>query len=60
VKANNFVAATNGTSWTTVNTGFANTHVSHNCLVVNDSNLFAGTSCGGVWRLPAFVGDDNK
>lgn len=39
-----FLSTNNGTSWTAVSTGMTKIYV--NTLVVNDSNLFAGTSGG--------------
>ena len=44
-----FLSTDNGTSWTDVNTGLTESVLS---LVVFGTNIFAGTSDGGVWRRP--------
>ncbi|RPH81599.1 MAG: T9SS C-terminal target domain-containing protein [Nitrospiraceae bacterium] len=45
-----YVSTDNGRSWTAVNTGL--THYMVGALAVSGTNLFAGTSDGGVWRRP--------
>jgi hypothetical protein len=45
-----FLSTNNGTSWSAVNAGLMNTNVK--ALAVSDTNLFAGTYYGGIWRRP--------
>jgi hypothetical protein len=45
-----FLSTNNGTSWTAVNTGLANTLVY--ALAVSGTNLFAGIDSSGVWKRP--------
>ena len=42
-----FISSNNGTNWTAINTGLANTHITS--LAVNNKELFAGTIGGGVF-----------
>jgi photosystem II stability/assembly factor-like uncharacterized protein len=46
-----FFSANNGDTWAAINAGLP-AHVAITALEVCDTNLFAGTSHGGVWRLP--------
>jgi hypothetical protein len=45
-----YLSTNNGTSWTAFNNGLINPDV--NALVVSGSNIFAGSSGGGVFVSP--------
>ena len=45
-----FLSTDNGANWTVFNSGLMNTEI--HSLAVIDSNIFAGTYGGGVWRRP--------
>jgi hypothetical protein len=44
-----FLSTNNGGNWTQINDGLT---YNVNSLVVNGTNIFAGTFAGGVWRRP--------
>jgi len=47
-----FLSTNNGTSWNSTNSFYSSNPTGVNTLVVSDSNLFAGTVDGGIWRRP--------